>query len=70
MVYGRTPFETIAHPVAKMNAIVTATVHYPELPVDFQNSGILSLLKSCFEMNYKLRPDASDLLQHPFLCNS
>lgn len=69
MVYGRTPFEYIAHPVAKMNAIVKGDIAYPPLPPQLQASAseLLSVLKSCFQHDYRMRPTTAELLCHPFL---
>ena len=67
MVYGRTPFDHITHPVTKMNAIVQGDIMYPHLPPHLQGSEVISVLKLCFQTDYKRRPTATDLLRHPFL---
>ncbi|OXA59956.1 Dual specificity protein kinase Ttk [Folsomia candida] len=71
MAYGRTPFEHITHPVQKMAAIVKGAIDYPPLPHQFSSSApeIISVLKLCFQMDYRRRPSTSDLLQHPLIRN-
>ncbi|ODN02288.1 Dual specificity protein kinase Ttk [Orchesella cincta] len=69
MVYGRTPFEHITHPFTKMNAIVKGDILYPSLPPHLQpaDSHIISVLQLCFQVDYKRRPTAGDLLRHSLL---
>ncbi|CAL8072740.1 unnamed protein product [Orchesella dallaii] len=67
MVYGRTPFEHISHPFTKMNAIVKGEILYPNLPPHLQCADIIPVLQLCFQIDYKRRPNASDLLRHSFL---
>ncbi len=71
MVYGRTPFEHISHPVQKMTAIVKGNIDYPTISSSFSSSApeILSVLKLCFQMDYRRRPTTADLLQHPLIRN-
>lgn len=67
MVYGRTPFEHITHPVTKMNAIVQGDIMYPPLPPHLYGSSVIDVLRLCFQTDYKKRSSAAELLRHPFM---
>ena len=67
MVYGYAPFQNYQNQIAKMNAIISGTIEYPPLPPQLNDEKILDVLKLCFQLDSKNRPDATALLSHPFL---
>ena len=50
-----------------MNAIINGTIEYPPLPPNLNDEKILDVLKLCFQLDSRNRPDATALLKHPFL---
>ena len=67
MVYGCAPFQNYQNQIAKMNAIINGTIEYPPLPLNLHDARILDVLKLCFQLDSRNRPDATGLLSHPFL---
>lgn len=64
LVYGRTPFQHITVPFAKINAIINP--HLLQFP-DLKDNHLLDVFKSCFVCDPVKRPSIEELLAHPYL---
>jgi serine/threonine-protein kinase TTK/MPS1 len=64
MVYGCTPFEHITHTATKMAAICKGVISYPNVPNVFSSIevDVIEVLKLCFLVDYRNRPDCGELL--------
>ena len=65
LVYGRTPFQHITMPVAKLQKI--ADPRYDIQFKDCEDPYLLDTLKACLVRDPKKRPSTDDLLNHPYL---
>lgn len=65
MIYGKTPFQHITNPSAKLQAIINAN-HNIEFGDEY-NTDLVDTMKKCLCRNPKERLSISELLQHPYL---
>ncbi|BFF89333.1 dual specificity protein kinase TTK [Drosophila madeirensis] len=67
LLYQKTPFGHIRNICAKMNAIANpgTNIEYPDIPF-YYPAMLVHMLKKCLQLNPKMRPSCSQLLQYPF----
>lgn len=66
LVCGHTPFQHIAHFIAKMQAIIN-----PNHAIDFTtitDPSLRDVLQKCLTRDPKQRPSVEEVLQHPYIC--
>ena len=68
LLYGKTPFQHIAHPWAKIAAITNPhhTIDYPKTRNDCPPV-ILEAVQLCLTFDPKKRPTAAELLELPYI---
>jgi Serine/threonine protein kinase len=68
LLYGKTPFQHIAHPWAKVAAITNPhhTIDYPKTRNDCPPV-ILEAVQLCLTFDPKKRPTAAELLELPYI---
>uniref|UniRef100_T1JMM9 Protein kinase domain-containing protein n=1 Tax=Strigamia maritima TaxID=126957 RepID=T1JMM9_STRMM len=64
LVYGKTPFQDIRQPVAKMQAIVNSSheISFPDIP----NKQLIEVMKKCLLRDQKQRLSIEELLEHSY----
>ncbi|EDW34549.1 GL21521 [Drosophila persimilis] len=67
LLYQKTPFGHIRNICAKMNAIANpgTNIEYPEIPF-YYPAMLVHMVKNCLQLNPKMRPSCTQLLQYPF----
>ncbi|XP_022215942.2 dual specificity protein kinase Ttk isoform X1 [Drosophila obscura] len=67
LMYQKTPFGHIRNICAKMNAIANpgTNIEYPDIPF-YYPAMLVHMVKKCLQLNPKMRPSCTQLLQYPF----